>query len=84
MNKTKQFPNPRRVVVYSRYGDIPQLGSIASEQDLMAACRAGKYDHLIVKNHRHMARNTQDLLRLTREVKIHGVTIHFEKEGLVV
>jgi hypothetical protein len=76
--------NPLRAVVYSRYGPIPQTVSITDEQELIAACRAGKYDYIFVKNHRHLARNAQDLLRLTREVKSHGVIIHFKKEGLVV
>ena len=80
----KQFPNPKRVAVYSRYGPIPQLGSIATEQELIAACHMGKYDYILVKSHRHMARNTQDLLRLTREIQGSGTAIHFEQEGLVV
>ena len=84
MKEHRLFPNPRRVAVYSRYGPIPQTLTITSEQELMAACRAGKYDHLLVKNHRHLARNAQDLLRLTREIRGSGTAIHLEQEGLVV
>ena len=80
----KQFPKPLRVAVYSRYGTVPQVGCITDEQDLMDACRAGKYDHIFVKSHRHLAHNTQDLLRLTREIRDSGTAIHFEHEGLVV
>jgi len=80
----KQQPKPLRVAVYSRYGPIPQAENIFNEQELLAACRARKYDYIFVKSHRHLARNTQDLLRLTREIQSHGVTLHFKKEGLVV
>ena len=78
-----QAPKPRGVAIYSRYGPIAKT-IIFDEQELLAACRAGKYERLLVKNHRHLARNAQDLLRLTREVQGLGVPVHFEQEGLVV
>ena len=84
MKTSNLFPSPPRVAVYSRYGDLPQAGGISGEQGLMAACRAGKYDQVLVKNHRHLARNAQDLLRLTREIRDCGTAIRFEREGLVV
>ena len=79
-----QSPNPRRVAVYCRVGTEAQAGSITDEQSLMAACRAGKYDHILTKSVRHMARNAQELLRLTRDIRGHGIRIHFEQERLVV
>jgi hypothetical protein len=84
MKTSNLFPTPPRVAVYCRVGTEAQAGSITGEQSLLDACRAGKYDHILVKSYRHLARSTQDLLRLTREVKSHGISVRFENEGLVV
>jgi len=80
----KQFPNPRRVAVYCRVASEAQAKLITSEQELLTACRAGKYDHVVTKSIKHFARNTQNLLRLTREIQSCGIPIRFEQEGLVV
>jgi DNA invertase Pin-like site-specific DNA recombinase len=51
---------------------------------MLADCRAGKIDHVITKSVSRLSRNIADTLALCNEVKDCGVTIRFEKEGLVV
>ena len=51
---------------------------------LLADCRAGKIDHVITKSVSRLSRNIADALVLCNEMKNCGVTIRFEKEGLVV
>jgi len=115
----KQFPNPKRVAVYSRMaipnqpsshydllkqsyidliGGIPggtlagfyfDVGSGINRDRpelnrLLADCRAGKIDHVITKSVSRFSRNIEDTLALCNEMKECGVTIRFEKEGLVV
>lgn len=49
---------------------------------MMADCRAGKVDHILVKSMSRFARNTSDFLLAMRELTRLGVTIHFEKENI--
>ena len=45
-------------------------------------CEAGKIDFILTKSISRFARNTQDSLKYTRELKEMGIGIYFEKEGL--
>ena len=49
---------------------------------MMADCRAGKIDRVLVKSVSRFARNAQDTLYFMRELLRLGVTIHFEKENV--
>ena len=49
---------------------------------MMADCRAGKIDRILVKSMSRFARNTRDTLRAMRELLRLGVTIQFEKENI--
>ena len=49
---------------------------------MLADCRAGKIDRILVKSVSRFARNTQDTLRYIRELLRLGVTVRFEKENI--
>ena len=51
-------------------------------KQMIADCRAGKIDRILVKSLSRFARNTADCLELTRKLLDLGVTIYFEKENL--
>ena len=67
---------PLRVAVYSRYGlPLPEVRPYSGEQELLAACRMGQVDHLLVESIARLGRNAEDALRITRELKGAGVTV---------
>ncbi len=45
-------------------------------------CRKGRIDRILTKSTSRFARNTLDTLELLRELKLLGVTVYFEKEGI--
>ncbi len=49
---------------------------------MLADCRAGKINRILVKSMSRFARNTRDSLRFMRELMRLGVTIRFEKENI--
>lgn len=49
---------------------------------LLADCRKGKVDKIIVKSISRFARNTRDCLATLRELTALGVTVYFEKENI--
>lgn len=49
---------------------------------MIADCRAGKVDRVLVKSMSRFARNTQDYLQYMRELLRLGVSIRFEKENI--
>ena len=49
---------------------------------MMADCRSGKIDRILVKSVSRFARNTRDTLRFMRELMRLGVTVCFEKENI--
>lgn len=51
-------------------------------QRLLADCRSGKIDMVIVKSLTRFARNTVTLLATVRELKSLGVDVYFEKENI--
>ncbi|RAQ30115.1 Transposon Tn3 resolvase [uncultured Ruminococcus sp.] len=68
------------------YADEAVSGTTADKRDdfqrLLADCRAGKIDRILVKSISRFARNTIDCLQTVRELKQLGVAVEFEKEGL--
>lgn len=51
-------------------------------QELLGDARAGKIDLILTKSISRLARNTVDLLNITREMKSIGVEVLFEKENI--
>jgi len=49
---------------------------------MIADCRAGKIDRVLVKSISRFARNTTDYIRYVRELLRLGVSIYFEKENI--
>lgn len=69
------------------YADEGLSGLDARKRDefnrMLADCRAGKIDRILVKSVSRFARNTRDTLRFMRELLRLGVTIQFEKKDLL-
>ena len=51
-------------------------------QRMMADCRRGKIDRILVKSISRFSRNTKDCLTALRELAKLGVTVKFEKENI--
>lgn len=51
-------------------------------QRLLADCRAGKIDRILVKSISRFARNTTDCIQTVRELRTLGVSVYFEKEDI--
>lgn len=68
------------------YADQGITGTRADKREeflrLLADCRAGKIDKILVKSVSRFARNAQDCIRAVRELKDLGVTVAFEKERI--
>ena len=68
------------------YADEAVTGTTADKRDdfqrLLADCRAGKIDRILVKSISRFARNTIDCIQTVRELKQLGVAIEFEKEEI--
>ena len=68
------------------YADEAVSGTTADKRDdfqrLLADCRAGKIDRILVKSISRFARNTIDCIQTVRELKQLGIAIEFEKEEI--
>lgn len=68
------------------YADEGITGTDADKRDefqrLLADCRWGKIDRILVKSISRFARNTMDCLAAVRELKTLGVSVLFEHEGI--
>lgn len=68
------------------YADEGITGTSAKKrpdfQRMMADCRRGLIDRILVKSISRFARNTKECLEAIRELKILGVSIYFEKENI--
>lgn len=68
------------------YADEGLTGTNADKRDdfnrLVADCRAGKVDRVIVKSVSRFARNVEDCLKYIRELRASGVSVYFEEEGI--
>ncbi len=51
-------------------------------QSLLADCRKGKIDMVIVKSISRLARNTVTLLETVRELRSYGVDVYFEEQNI--
>ena len=68
------------------YADEAVTGTLVSKrhefQKLIEDCEAGKIDIVLTKSIQRFARNTVDLLRTVRHLKVLGVEVQFEKEHI--
>ena len=68
------------------YADEGITGTSVSKRDdfqrMMADCRRGLIDQILVKSISRFARNTKDCLQNIRELKELGVNVRFEREGI--
>ena len=68
------------------YADEGLTGLEARKRDefnrMVADCRAGKIDRVLVKSTSRFARNTTDYIRYVRELLRLGISICFEKENI--
>ena len=68
------------------YADEGITGTSVAKRDdfqrMMADCRRGLIDQILVKSISRFARNTKDYLQNIRELKELGVNVQFEREGI--
>lgn len=68
--------------IYSDYGISGTTVQRPAFQRMLEDCRAGKVDLIVTKSITRFARNTVDLLRVTRELKDLEIDCYFEKENM--
>ena len=51
-------------------------------QRMMRDCRAGRIDRILVKSISRFGRNSADCIEAVRELKMLGIAVAFEKEGI--
>ena len=72
---------PNQVVVYGDYGFTDTDCHHRPEFNrLLADCRAGRVNRLVVKSATQLARRTADLFAILQELQSLGVAVEFEKE----
>ena len=68
------------------YADEGITGTSLEKRDefkrMLADCRAGKIQRILVKSVSRFARNTLELIETTRELKERGVVVVFEEQGI--
>ena len=68
------------------YADSGITGTSVDKREdfkrMMADCRKGKIDRILVKSISRFARNTKDCLAAVRELKELGVSVQFEEQGI--
>ena len=68
------------------YADEGITGTRADKRDefqrLMRDCRAGRVDRILVKSISRFGRNSTDSIQAVRELKLLGIAVVFEKEGI--
>lgn len=68
------------------YADEGITGTSAEKRDdlqrMLADCRRGLIDRILVKSISRFARNTKECLETIRELKLIGVSVSFEKENI--
>ena len=68
------------------YADEGITGTSLEKRDefkrMLADCRAGKIQRILVKSVSRFARNTLELIETTRELKDLGVVVVFEEQGI--
>lgn len=71
--------------LYDLYADAGITGTSIEKRDefkrMLADCREGKIQRVLVKSVSRFARNTTELLETTRELKDLGVVVVFEEQG---
>lgn len=81
-NLIKQNPKWSFAGVYSDSGLTGTKASRPGFQNLISDCRSGKVDIVLTKSVSRFARNTVDLLNVTRELRELRIPVIFEKERI--
>lgn len=72
---------PERMAVYADYGVTgAELHHRPELNRLLADCRAGCINRIVVQSTAQLARRTADLLAILQELQSLGVAVDFEKE----
>lgn len=83
---TRQIQNHENWTLTSIYMDIGvpafPLSKRIQLNRLLADCRKGKIDKILVKSISRLARNMQNCQEILRELASLGVTVYFEQEGI--
>ena len=77
-----QNPNWIMADIYADEGISGTSAGRRPRQRLLADCRAGKVDRILVKSISRFARNTLDCIQTVRELKQLGIAVEFEKEDI--
>ncbi len=68
------------------YADEASTGTQMEKRDdlnrMLADCKKGKIDKVLIKAIHRLARNTADCLRIIRDLKLMGVSVRSERERL--
>lgn len=75
-------PNWQFVGVYADEGKTGTNEDREQFQQLLADCRAGKIDLILVKSISRLSRNTLTVLKTVRELKLLGVDVYFEEQRI--
>ena len=78
----QEHPGWLYVGVYSDEALTGTKDNRSGFQLLLADCRAGKIDMVLVKSISRLARNTVTLLETVRELKTLGVDVYFEEQNI--
>ena len=85
-NYTETISRHRGWKLIDVYADSGLTGTETESRDefnrMLADCRRGKIDRILVKSISRFARNTRDCLVVLRELSALGVAVHFEKENI--
>lgn len=68
--------------VYTDAGAETRMDVREAFQRMLADCREGKLDKILVQSISRFARNTHDCLSVLRELASLGVSVRFEKEDI--
>lgn len=83
---TELISEKPELIMVDVYADEGITGTSAEKRDdfqrMMADCRRGLVDQILVKSISRFARNTKECLQNVRELKELGVNVRFEREGI--
>lgn len=68
--------------IFSDYGITGTKTTRPGFQSMLKACEEGRIDCILAKSISRFARNTVDLLNVTRHLKTLGISVHFDRENI--
>lgn len=70
------------VTTYTDFGTGPQISRRPGFKMMMADCRRGKFDKILVKSLSTLARDISDCMKVLQELSDLGVSVWFMDEGI--